>query len=373
MGKNQIFQDSESICDYEEYRFQERKISISMMHEKQVNWRKQIAPYEKSQMSRSIWQLINTLVPFFLLWYGAYWTMSISYWLTLAVAVVAGGFLIRIFIIFHDCCHQSFFKNRTANAIIGTITGILTCCPFDQWRYTHSVHHATSGNLNKRGTGDVWTLTVEEYVSSALWRRLAYRLYRNPLVMFGLGPIYIFLIDYRFNRKRAGLKERMNTYLTNAGIVAVVSALCYSIGWQSFVLVHGPIFFISGAAGIWLFYVQHQFEGTYFEKEEDWDYVKAALQGSSFYKLPKILNWITGNIGFHHIHHLSPRVPNYYLPVAHSQNRFLQDVPSITLLSSLRSLRYRVWNEQSKKYVSFKEIQRNRLKRNVAVLDSETS
>lgn len=264
--------------------------------------------------------------------------------------------MIRTFIIFHDCCHHSFFKSRKANAIFGTITGILTSCPYYQWRYTHSVHHATSSNLNKRGVGDIWTLTVEEYVSLSPMRRMVYRIYRNPFVMFGLGPIYIFLIDYRFNRKRAGRAERINTYITNLGIFGGAGLLCWIIGWQEFLLVQGPIFLLSGMAGIWLFYVQHQFEDTYFEHEENWDYVSAALQGSSFYKLPKILHWFTGNIGFHHIHHLSPKVPNYNLQRAHKDNAFLQDVPAVGLLSSLRSLRYRLWNERSKKFVGFREL-----------------
>lgn len=317
-----------------------------------------MAPYEKSQLRRSIWQLINTLVPFFALWYAAYLSLSLSFWLTLAIAVPAAGFLVRIFIIFHDCCHRSFFKSKMANTIFGTITGILTLVPYEQWRHSHSIHHATSSNLNKRGTGDIWTLTVDEYLSMSFWKRMAYRLYRNPLIMFGLGPIYIFLIEYRFNRKKASVKERINTYVTNLGIAAAIGLLSWAIGWQSFLLVQGPIFFISGVLGIWLFYVQHNFEDAYFEPEEEWDYVKAALQGSSFYRLPKILHWITGHIGFHHIHHLSPRVPNYFLPKAHKENRFLQEVKSITLFSSLKSLRFRVWNEQSKKFIGFNELRR---------------
>ncbi len=183
--------------------------------------------------------------------------------------------------------------------------------------------------------------------------------------MFGLGPIYVFLIDYRFNRKGVGQKERFNTYMTNLGIIALSGVLCWTLGWQAFLFIQGPIFLISGAAGIWLFYVQHQFEDTYFEQEENWDYVKAALQGSSFYKLPKVLHWITGNIGFHHIHHLSPRVPNYYLASAYQHNAFLQDVRSITLLSSLRSLRFRLWSEESKKFVGFKDIHHRIMKNNL--------
>ncbi|MDR6224363.1 omega-6 fatty acid desaturase (delta-12 desaturase) [Desmospora profundinema] len=320
---------------------------------KKENWREIIAAYGRPSVKRSVWQIINTFIPFFLLWYAAYWSLSVSYWLTLGLACLAAGMLVRIFIIFHDCCHGSFFPNRRANEVLGTLSGILTCCPFHQWRHSHSVHHATSGNLDRRGTGDIWTLTVEEYLALPRLKRLAYRLYRNPLVMFGLGPSYIFLIEYRFNRKGAKMKERLNTYLTNFGIVAIAGLLCWIIGWKAFLLVQGPVFLISGLIGVWLFYVQHQFEGTYFEKDEKWDHVDAALRGSSFYKLPKVLHWFTGNIGFHHIHHLSPRVPNYYLNHAHEENRMFQDVAPITLLSSLKSLNYRIWDENRKKLMGF--------------------
>lgn len=327
-----------------------------MQHEEQYGWRKEIAPYERPQFNVSVRQIMNTIGPFVLLWILAYLSLSVSYWLTLALVIPAGGFLVRVFIIFHDCCHKSFFKNKMANEIVGTITGIMTFCPFHQWRHTHSVHHASSGNLSKRGVGDIWTMTVEEYVESSWPVRLFYRLYRNPFIMFVIGPIYIFLIDYRFNRKRAGFKERMNTYITNASIVGIAGLLIWLVGWQAYLLVQGPIFFLSGMAGIWLFYVQHQFEDTYYERDENWDYVKAAMQGSSYYKLPAVLRWITGNIGFHHIHHLSPRVPNYHLESVHNLNPRLQDVQTITLTTSLRSLRHRVWNEQTKQFLSFQEI-----------------
>ncbi|MBN6189352.1 fatty acid desaturase [Aneurinibacillus sp. BA2021] len=323
---------------------------------KQKELKKHMAPYEKSNTKNSIWQLINTLPPFFILWFLAYESLSVSYALTLGLCAVAAGFLVRIFIVFHDCCHQSFFKSQRANNILGTITGVLTFCPYEQWKRSHSIHHATSSNLNKRGIGDVWVLTVEEYASSPLWLRLAYRMYRNPLVMFGLGPIYIFLISYRFNVKDARRKERINTYVTNLLIIGLAGLLCWAIGWESFLLIQIPIFFISSALGIWLFYVQHQFEDSYFEKEEEWDYVKAALQGSSYYKLPKVLQWMTGNIGFHHIHHLSPRVPNYYLETVHNEHFAMQDIRTITLSTSLRSLRFRLWDEQNKKFVGFKEV-----------------
>ncbi|WP_078428099.1 fatty acid desaturase [Alkalihalobacterium alkalinitrilicum] len=318
--------------------------------------RKQLAPFEKSNTKTSVWQIVNTMVPFFVLWVLAYASLSVSYVLTFILCTIAAGFLVRIFIIFHDCCHQSFFKNRRANQILGTITGIMTFCPYEQWKHSHSVHHATSSNLNKRGTGDVWVLTVDEYVSASILKRIAYRLYRNPFVMFVLGPIYIFLIEYRFNMKNARMKERLNTYLTNFSIVSIIAVLCWAIGWQAFLLIQGPIFLISGSLGIWLFYVQHQFEDSYFENEDEWDYVKAALEGSSYYKLPKVLQWLTGNIGFHHIHHLSPRVPNYKLEEVHNKHQALQEVQTITIGSSLKSLRFRLWDENNKKFIAFNEI-----------------
>ncbi len=318
--------------------------------------RKQIAPFEQSTTKQSIWQIINTLGPFIILWYLAYISLSVSYWLALIPAVFAAGFLTRIFIIFHDCTHHSFFKDRRANRLVGTIMGVLTLFPFDQWGHEHSVHHATSGNLDKRGTGDIWTLTVDEYLAAPFKLRFAYRFYRNPLVMFGLGPIYVFLLKNRFNRKGARKKEKNNTYLTNVLIVVFAALLCLAVGWQSFLLVQGSIFMISGSIGIWLFYVQHTFEDSYFEENEEWEYVLAAVEGSSFYKLPKLMQFLTGNIGYHHVHHLSPRVPNYKLEMAHNNTQPLENVPTITLATSLRSLRFRLWDEESKNFVSFKDI-----------------
>ncbi|MGG3556403.1 fatty acid desaturase [Peribacillus frigoritolerans] len=318
--------------------------------------RKQIAPFEQSTTKQSIWQIVNTLGPFIILWYLAYISLSVSYWLALIPAVFAAGFLTRIFIIFHDCTHHSFFKDRRANRIVGTIMGVLTLFPFDQWGHEHSVHHATSGNLDKRGTGDIWTLTVDEYLAAPFKLRFAYRFYRNPLVMFGLGPIYVFLLKNRFNRKGARKKEKNNTYLTNALIVVFAALLCLAVGWQSFLLVQGSIFMISGSIGIWLFYVQHTFEDSYFEENEEWEYVLAAVEGSSFYKLPKLMQFLTGNIGYHHVHHLSPRVPNYKLEMAHNNTQPLENVPTITLATSLRSIRFRLWDEESKNFVSFKDI-----------------
>lgn len=320
------------------------------------NLRKSVTPYEKIDTKSSIRQIVNTLGPLLLLWYAAYASLSVSYWLTLPILIVASGFVIRTFIIFHDCCHQSFFQSRRANDILGTITGVLTLVPYQQWKNSHSIHHATSSNLDKRGTGDMWVLTVDEYAAAPLFRKIAYRIYRNPFVMLGLGPIFIFLVTYRFNSKGARRKERINTYVTNLSIVSLYALLCWAIGWQAFVMIQGPIFFVSGMLGIWLFYVQHQFEDSYFENEDEWSYVKAAVEGSSYYKLPKLLQWITGNIGFHHVHHLSPKVPNYNLEKAHNASHPLQQATTITIRTSLKSLRFRLWDERNKTFVGFKDI-----------------
>lgn len=318
--------------------------------------KKGVAPYEKPNTKSSVRQLLNTLPPFFILWAAAYLSLSVSYWLTLLFVILAAGFVIRTFIIFHDCCHQSFFRSRKANEILGTITGILTMFPYQQWKHSHSIHHSTSSNLDKRGIGDMWMLTVDEYLELPKWKKIYYRIYRNPLVMFGIGPIVIFLFEYRFNVKRAKRAERINTWITNIGIVVLYGALAWALGWQNFLLVQAPIFWISGALGIWLFYVQHQFEESYFEHDEEWSYVKAAVEGSSYYKLPKVLQWLTGNIGFHHVHHLSPRVPNYLLEEAHNAVPPLQHASTVTLKTSLKAIRFRLWDEEKKDFVSFKQI-----------------
>jgi omega-6 fatty acid desaturase (delta-12 desaturase) len=301
-----------------------------------------------------MWQLANTLIPFLVLWASAYLCLSFSVWLSLLLDIVASGFLIRTFILFHDCCHHSFFRSRKANEIVGTVTGILTGFPYQKWRREHNVHHAGNGNLGQRGTGDITTLTVEEYLALPLYRRIVYRMYRNPLILFGLGPLYLILIQCRVNRKGAGRKERLSTYVTNLILLAVTILLYWTLGWKSLLLVEGPILYLSAVAGIWLFYVQHQFEDTYYEESASWNYETAAMQGSSYYKLPKIVQWITGNIGFHHIHHLSPAVPNYNLQAAHERNPAFQSVPTIGLLISLRSLHYRLWDTKRKKLVGFK-------------------
>lgn len=326
------------------------------MKQQQRQLRKDVSPFATSNTKSGVRQLINTVVPFLLIWFLAYKSLSISIWLTIPLVILAAGFVIRIFIIFHDCTHYSFFKSNRANRIVGTITGVITLFAYEKWKRNHAIHHATSSNLDKRGTGDVWVMTVEEYIDASKWLRLAYRLYRNPIVMFGLGPIFLFLISNRFNRKGAKRKERLNTYIINLSIAVIYGSLIWAIGWQSFLIIQLPILMISGSLGIWLFYVQHQFEDSYFEDESKWDFVKAAIDGSSYYKLPKVLQWVTGNIGYHHVHHLSPRVPNYKLEDAHESTPPLQKVTTITLGSSLQSIRFRLYDAKTKSFLSFKEF-----------------
>ena len=276
-------------------------------------WKEIVARYQKPSVGRGLWQIVNTLLPYAALWYLMYLSLSVSYWLVVPLAILAGGFLIRVFIIHHDCGHGSFFKSRLANDILGFITGVLTFAPYYHWRWEHALHHGTSGDLDRRGTGDIWTLTVQEYLECSRWKRFAYRLARNPLVLFVVAPLFLFLVKHRFPSAKAGRRERDSVHWTNLAILGVAAGLSWIFGIKAYLLIQLSVMMVAGSAGMWLFYVQHQFEGVYWERGEAWDYTAAALQGSSFYKLPRILQWFSGNIGFHHIHHLSPRIPNYHL------------------------------------------------------------
>ena len=324
--------------------------------EKTKQLRKEVAPFAKSELKASVFQLINTILPLLLIWSAGYYLLQFSPWFTVACSILAAGFVIRTFIIFHDCTHGSFFKNKKANQIVGNITGLLTSFPFEKWKREHIIHHASSSNLDKRGIGDIEMLTVDEYLEKSKLSRFAYRLYRNPLVMFGLGPLYLVLIDNRLNSKDAKRKERLNTYFHSLALLIICVSLILLFGWQAFLLVHGITLFIAGALGIWLFYIQHTYEDSYFEYNEEWDYVKAAVEGSSYYKLPKLLQWITGNIGYHHVHHLAPRVPNYNLEAAHESIPPLQSATTITLKTSVESIRYKLYDAKNKRFVSFKEL-----------------
>ncbi|HYG33821.1 MAG TPA: fatty acid desaturase [Clostridia bacterium] len=325
-------------------------------------WKDVVAKYQRPALWRALWQVVNTLVPYAGLWYLMYLSLEISYWLTVPLVLLAGAFLVRVFIIFHDCGHGSFFKSQTANHILGSITGVLTFTPYFHWRWEHSIHHASAGDLDRRGTGDVWTLTVQEYLEASRWKRFAYRLARNPVILFLIAPLFLFLIGQRFPAPKAGRRERLSVYGTNLAILLMGAGLSWVLGFKAYLILQVAVMAVAGSAGVWLFYVQHQFEGVYWERRENWDYTLAALQGSSFYKLPKILQWFSGNIGFHHIHHLSPRIPNYHLEQCHKAEPLFQSVKPVTLLSSLKSFTFRLWDEQGQRLVGYKVLRSRRFK-----------
>jgi acyl-lipid omega-6 desaturase (Delta-12 desaturase) len=303
---------------------------------------------------------VNTFIPYVALWALMAYTINAHYpyWITLILALIAAGFLVRIFIIFHDCGHQSFFASRRANIILGYLSGILTFTPFDAWTHSHGVHHATAANLDRRGTGDVWTMTVGEYLAAPWKKRLAYRLFRNPFIMFVLGPIGVFILAQRVAKKGASRRDILSVIITDLALLAMIATLGLTIGFKTFGLVQLPITIIGGGLGIWLFYVQHQFEGVYWARQKTWNRIRAALEGSSFYKLPKILQWFTGNIGYHHVHHIRPRIPNYNLQLAHDKVAAFQTVRPITLRKSLKSLRMNLWDEAQQKMVSFHSLRK---------------
>jgi omega-6 fatty acid desaturase (delta-12 desaturase) len=318
-----------------------------------AEWRKAVEKYRQPSTPRAVWQLCNTLLPYALLWYLMYLSLSVSWWLTVPLALLAGGFLVRIFIIFHDCGHGSYFRTGRANDILGFIVGVLTFTPYYHWRWEHAIHHSSAGHLDKRGTGDIWTLTVQEYLESSRWKRFAYQLARNPLVLFVLAPLYVFLIQQRFPSSKASRRERHSVWWTNLAILGLVLGLGWAFGFFTYLLVQLMVTAVAGAVGVWLFYVQHQFEDVYWERGDDWDYASAALQGSSFYKLPRVLQWFSGNIGFHHIHHLSSRVPNYNLQKCHEADPLFHAVKPLTFGASLRSLTLRLWDENNRRLVGY--------------------
>ena len=321
-----------------------------------IQWMKSIAIYNHSSLKKSIWQILNTFIPYVALWALMVWSIDISYWLTLALVFPAAGFLVRIFIIFHDCGHGSFFKSQKANHILGTMSGILAFTPYFEWRFEHGVHHATSGNLDRRGRGDVWTMTVEEYKAASRFKRLMYRIYRHPFFMLVFGPIFSFLLVYRFPHRHAKKRERWSVYYTNAALLAILLIMGFTIGFKTYLLIQLPVLLLAGSAGIWLFYVQHQYEGVYWARHDKWDFMTAALNGSSFYKLPHVLQWFSGNIGFHHIHHLNSRIPNYNLEKCHYNTPEFHTVHPITLAKSLKSLKFRLYDETEQKLVSFARL-----------------
>ncbi len=322
-------------------------------------WTQILMRYREPSGARSLIELGVTFGPLVLLWVLMWASYYLGFWwLTLLLAVPAAGFLVRLFMIQHDCGHGAFFRHRLANDWIGRALGVLTLTPYDFWKRTHAIHHATSGNLERRGIGDVDTLTVREYLALSRWRRLMYRLYRHPAVMFGVGPAYLFIVRHRlpFGLMRAGWQPWLSTMGTNLAIAIVVVTLTWLIGIGPFLLVHGPIMLLAAAMGVWLFYVQHQFEHTVWADNEQWNLHEAALHGSSHYVLPGILRWFTANIGVHHVHHLCSRIPYYRLPRVLREHPELHDIGRLTLWQSIKCVRLVLWDESRKKLISFREM-----------------
>jgi len=325
--------------------------------------RKTLSQYAKPELRQAISQMINTFIPYFALWLILVYLVEHKYPVVGIVALIfiASLFLVRIFIFFHDCSHGSFFASQRANTILGYVSGILTFTPFTYWQHNHLVHHGTYADLDHRGVGDIWTLTVDEYRASSKWMQVAYRLYRNPLIFLGIGPGYSFLITQRFLHLWEGKNERFSAAVTNLIILMIILAATLTIGLRTYVLIQLPIILIAGGIGVWLFYVQHQFEGVYWSRHENWDPLKAALKGSSYYKLPKVLQWFTGHIGLHHVHHVLPRIPNYNLQQCYEASAVMQEVMPLTLRRSLRSVHLNLWDEKQQKLVSLSSLKNQAL------------
>jgi omega-6 fatty acid desaturase (delta-12 desaturase) len=317
-----------------------------------------LAPYARPRVGRSVVDIATSIVPYLALSVLMYLALGVSGWLTLALAIPTAGFLLRTFVVFHDCSHGSLLPTKRANAIAGAVLGLMVLSPFRRWRHDHAVHHASSGDLERRGVGDLPTLTVAEYRERTARGRVAYRVFRNPIVMFGFGPIIAMMIGPRIATRAQRPRMRHSVLLTDLAIAAIVGVLWWLIGWRDLLLVWAPPALLAGSAGIWLFYVQHQFEDAYWERGEDWRYLDAALRGSSYLKLPRVLQFFTGNIGLHHLHHLNPRIPNYNLQAAHDENPMFHGVPTISLLDGLRAVRLKLWDEERGQLVTFAQARR---------------
>jgi omega-6 fatty acid desaturase (delta-12 desaturase) len=322
------------------------------------DWHRNLKRFEIRDAKKAVWQLAGTFAPYLFLWYLMIRSVQLGYpyALTLLLAVPAAGLLVRIFILFHDCVHSSFFASANANTVLGYLCGALVFTPLEDWRFDHLRHHATYANLDARGVGDIKTLTVTEYVKSPWPKRWQYRLYRNPLVLFGVGPLYHFLVRQRWPRRAISRKARRSVLLTNVLVAAVVLSAAWVIGLRTYLLVQLPVLWLGGAGGIWLFYVQHQFEGVYWARREAWDPLRAAVDGSSFYQLPAVLRWFSGSIGIHFIHHLASRIPNYHLKRCYDSIPELQAKEPLTLRKSLGSPRLKLWDEDRQQLVGFSAL-----------------
>ncbi len=323
---------------------------------KQIN--RQLTPYTQANPKRSVWEIFSTLVPYLGIWILATFLLkqNVHWGYVLPLNILGGLFMVRAFIIFHDTCHGSFFKSKDINRWLGRFTGLLTFTPFEAWRQAHNRHHASSGDLDRRGVGDVWTMTSDEFRKASKLKRLGYRLYRNPVVMFGLGPFFMLLISNRFAARTDKKSVKNSIRLTNLALLIWILALSWLIGFKTFLMIQLPIIFVGGLIGIWLFYVQHQFEETYWSKSEQWDVIQAALKGSSYYKLPALLHWLTGNIGYHHVHHLRSGIPFYNLARCHAQTDLFRRVPGLSIKESLKTVKLRLWDEESQRMIAFQEL-----------------
>lgn len=325
-------------------------------HGTRPEWYRRLATFRKSDPKKAIWQLINTLVPYGCLWYLMIQSIQrgYPYILTLGLTLIAAAFLVRIFILFHDCVHGAFFRSKRVNTLFGYLLGLLVFTSFEDWQYSHLRHHATCANLDARGFGDIWTMTASEYAASPKLTQWQYRFYRNPLVLVGLGAVFNFLLSNRLPTRTAKKKVRLGVLFTNLLIIGVFLVATWFIGWQTYLLIQLPVIWLAGSAGIWLFYVQHQFEGVYWARKSEWSHFRASMEGSSFYKLPAVFRWFSGNIGYHHIHHLSPGIPNYHLKSCFDAVPALQAKEPITIVKSLACLRLKMWDEAGQKIVTFR-------------------
>ncbi|HEY7167850.1 MAG TPA: fatty acid desaturase [Candidatus Binatia bacterium] len=318
-------------------------------------WYRAIAKYGRSNPRKALWQIFNTFVPYFAVWALMVHTVQqgYSYWITLMISVLAAGLLVRIFILFHDCCHGSFLPSRRTNTILGYVSGVIAFTSFHDWRYSHNLHHASAGDLDRRGAGAVRTMTKEEYLAASTAKRLAYRIYRNPFVFLGPGAALLFLVFQRLSTRGAGKRERDGVIFTNFGLMVIAAIASFFIGFKTYVLVQLPIILIGGTFGLWLFYVQHQFENVYWARHEVWDPLRVALEGSSYFKLPKVLQWFSANIGLHHIHHVRPAIPNYELQRCYNDIPALRAIEPMTIAKSFSTLKLSLFDEEENKMIGF--------------------